>query len=349
MSRKSTALQLAPLDANAYGNIIKSNSLIEARSNLTLMGQKLLIYAISKINRKNPSTLVKIRVQDFCILTGTSLDRYCEIRQALKQLRATEIDFLEFSGEGIKRKDCIAGWISSAENDNGTIEIELSLKLLPYLVHLSSKYTQYEIINVLQLQHKYSIRMYEVLKSYEFKKTATIEYQKLKAIVCGLEKISRTSDFQARVIKEAQKELSEKTDICFTYAVNKLGRNIVGFTFNIFKNDKVNTQRENLIRHDKWNEYLGINGYDLVEISNYYKNKPLPDLYKEFNALLFKQYKIEFSLTDLATYNRRSITNVLMRLVEEQYKKVNTPRNYFKKVMMQEMKNTATEQIQMEL
>ena len=144
--------------------VVKHNDLIEAKYDLNLNELKIILYAVSKLDReKEKFNLLTLNIREFFNLLGTTQERYSEIREIIKELRKKEI---------IVKKDgneLIVGWLSSIEylGDQGEIELEFSEKLMPYLLQLKERFTRYELKNILYFKNKYSIRIYELLKQYE--------------------------------------------------------------------------------------------------------------------------------------------------------------------------------------
>src|SRR5699024_1084614 len=57
------------------------------------------------------------------------------------------------------------GWVESAKyHENGQVEIRLTSDLAPYLLQLKSDYTQYRLFDTVQLDSKYSIRLYKLMR-----------------------------------------------------------------------------------------------------------------------------------------------------------------------------------------
>jgi plasmid replication initiation protein len=111
-------------------------------------------------------------------------------------------------------------WLSSAiyRPKSGFVELEFSPKLKPFLLHLKSHFTAYELGNIVTLKHIYSIRMYELLKQYEKIGRRKFSVENLRELLMlENDEYSQFSDFRKRVLKPAQDELTEKTDIAFTW------------------------------------------------------------------------------------------------------------------------------------
>lgn len=216
--------------------IVKSNNLIEARYDLTLNEQKIILYAVSKLDRtKEKFNILTLNIIDFTKIIGTSSKRYTEIREIVRELRKKEIII------NTEDEEIITGWLSSIRyiKDSGTIELEFSERLVPYLLQLKSRFTRYQIKNILYLDSKYGIRMYELLKQYEVIKKRTITLVDLKKILMIEDKYDDFRNLDRIVIRTSLKEINEKTDLNITYKKNKKGRSIDSLTFFIeSKEDK---------------------------------------------------------------------------------------------------------------
>ena len=130
----------------------------------------------------------------------------------------------------------------------GVIIFTIEEYIKPYILDLTTNFTQYYFENIARLKSSYSIRLYEFLKQYEKigkRKTSVIELRHFLNIDdC---KYKYIKDFRKYTILVAQKELKEKTDIYFEFEEIKTGRKITDFTFIIFKNNESKNINEKVI------------------------------------------------------------------------------------------------------
>lgn len=214
--------------------VVKSNNLIEAKYNLNLNEQKIILYAVSKLDRNidNFNTL-ELDVKEFTEAINTSLRRYTEIRQIVRELRKKEI-VIKTDTDKKGEKEIITGWLSSIEyKGNGRIELEFSSKLIPYLLQLKERFTRYELKNVLYLDNKYALRIYEFLKQYENIGKRKFSLEQLKEYLMIQNQYDRIYDFERFILKPAKDEINEKTDITIDYEKIKKGRIITEILFTI--------------------------------------------------------------------------------------------------------------------
>ena len=216
--------------------VVKSNNLIQARYDLNLNEQKIILYAVSKLDRsKDNFNIIPIEVKKFYKLLGTSTERYTELREMIIKLREKTLIIETDEGE------IITGWISSLEykRDKGIIELEFSHKLIPYLLQLKKQFTRYQIKNILYLSNKHSIRIYELLKQYETIGERTFTIDEIKKILLLENQYSRFSNFENWILKPTMEEINEHTDILISYEKIKKGRSIEAIKYSI-KPKKVN-------------------------------------------------------------------------------------------------------------
>lgn len=211
--------------------VVKSNDLVEARYKLNLNEQKLILYAVGKLERtKEKFNILQIQTSDFVKLLNTSELRYTEIRNLVTNLMEKQVKITTETGE------LIANWVSSIEyiKNSGTIELEFSKKLTPYLLQLKKRFTRYELENILYLKNKHSIRVYELLKQYENIGKREIKVNDLRNCL-GIEnnQYQRFSNFENRVLNTTKNEINEHTDLTVDYKKIKTGRKITSISYTI--------------------------------------------------------------------------------------------------------------------
>lgn len=234
--------QLKIMDEATY-SVVKSNELIRnSRYNLSLVEQKIILRLIQIIKPEDEEfETYNFEIKEFCEICGIS-DRsgqtYNYIREIIKELRSKNLV--------IKNGDVelICGWIESSKYDNSTgiIQISLSKDLKPYLLELKKNFTEYSLNNILSMKSKYSIRMYELLKSFEYLGTISLDIDTLKANLYATQ-YSRWSDVKNKVIDVSVMEINRFTDIKVSYTVKKSGKKIQYVNFDVEKKNSEETVR----------------------------------------------------------------------------------------------------------
>jgi plasmid replication initiation protein len=112
------------------------------------------------------------------------------------------------------------------------VKLKLDEDMKPYLLELKENFTQYELIYTLAMRSQYSTRLYELLKSYQFKKHVIFDIDELKKLLFA-EIYNRGNDFKDRVLETATREINKLTDIWVTYELIKIGRRFAEVEFRI--------------------------------------------------------------------------------------------------------------------
>lgn len=216
--------------------VVKSNDLISANYNLNLNEQKMVLCAVSKLDRNDEKfNSINLNISEFIDVLNITDRNYEQVRKIARNLRRKEIiiDTEEF--------EYITGWFSGVNFDKGegNITIRFDEDLVPYLLKLKERFTRYELKNILSMKSTYSIRIYELLKQYETIGKREIKLEKFKECL-GMEKnmYSRFYDLERRVLKVAKEEINEYTDLKVDYEKIKTGRRITSILFTIKSKDQ---------------------------------------------------------------------------------------------------------------
>lgn len=214
--------------------VVKANALIQkTRYDLTLQEQKLILFVVQKIKPGDKEFKKYIfSIQEYCQvceITDRSGQNYSNVKKSLKALRDKSFWMTIEDGS-----ESLMSWLSKVRisEKKGTIEVQLDDDLKPYLLELKSFFTRYKYLYVMAMRSSYSIRLYEVLKSYENQGGIILTLKEIREMLyIEKGKLSRWSDLKRRVIDQAQKEINELTDIQIRYETVKEGRSVneVGF------------------------------------------------------------------------------------------------------------------------
>ena len=176
----------------------------------------------------------QFKIKDFLkLLDVKDQSKYIEIPKITKDLMKKAFEIKE------GKKIIQIAWLSSVvyETGEGTVILKFDSNLKPYMLELKELYTSYRLDNVLSLKSKYSIRLYEILKSNLFKKNIEIELEEIKNMVGAKEKTYNTyGNFKSKILIQTQKELKNKTDISFEFEEIKTGRKVTSIKFYITSN-----------------------------------------------------------------------------------------------------------------
>lgn len=221
--------------------VVKSNDLIQkSRYNMTLEEQKTIAYICSMIKPIKAAAGQEVLYQldyqfsiaDYCKVCGIQNiggTRYEHVKSTIKSLRDKSMWLLMPDGG-----ETVVSWLDRVTiyKKSGKIKIKLDDRLVPYLFDLSRQFTQYQLISVLAMKSSYSIRLYELLKSYAYQKEKTFDIDSLKKILAA-ENYDRFPDFRRRVLEPAEKEINLLTDISINILPINKGRKVIAVKFEI--------------------------------------------------------------------------------------------------------------------
>ena len=227
----------------------KANQLIQKnRFDMTVREQRLLLYCISRIKPTDKGgELYKIKIQDVYRasgIDGTDGRAYEAMKEAVKRLDSFNFELKDEHG-AVE----IVHWIRDTKIDKGrgVVAFRFDPRVTPYLFNVRKYFTQYELGNALRMKSVYSVRLYEIVKSYENIREKGFTLDELRYLL-GADiktvKIERGvyvtrrstsydkySIFKQKVIDPAVNEINECTDLEVSYAEVKEGRKVIGLRF----------------------------------------------------------------------------------------------------------------------
>jgi plasmid replication initiation protein len=211
--------------------VTKSNALIEANYKLSTLEQKIILYLISQIHKDDDDfKMYRLPIQEFSEMLGyRGSPKYTELREITKNLMRKVLEIRE--GQKLKQ----LSWVSYVEYDerSGFVSLSFDPRLKPYLLQLKREFTTYRLKNVMELKSSYSIRMYELLKRWQYMKEVEITLDDLRMMVGAADKYHQYHNFKKRVLTPAQQEILEKTDIWFKYQEVRKKRKVIALRFYI--------------------------------------------------------------------------------------------------------------------
>jgi plasmid replication initiation protein len=214
--------------------VVKANTLIQkSRFRFSTQQQKALLYIVSKLKPDQTDfDWIEFDIPTFCEICGilpSSGKNYSDLKAALKGLRDISI-WVELE-DGSEQT---LSWLSSVNvrSRSGMVKVKIDELMKPYLLQLRDHFTSYDLLYTLALRSKYAIQLYELLKSYQYRKRFSIELDKLQRLL-DAENYERWFNFKVKVLEQARKEIEEYTDINFTYTTSTKGKRVIGVNFEI--------------------------------------------------------------------------------------------------------------------
>lgn len=214
--------------------VVKSNELINSypKDVFSTIQSKLILTLISTIKKTDLSFEEKtIHIDDLPFFDSETrnnvyIDESCK----------------EIMKKPIKINGFYYNWFIKIGYKNGFIHYQFHEDLVPYLLELKSNFTMYNLENVIKLNSNYSIKTYEIISqmvNWNIPKQTffrTITFKELRLLM-SLPESYKNNDI-VRLLNKSQKDVSENTDLKFSFEVIKSGKVFDKITFVINKNKK---------------------------------------------------------------------------------------------------------------
>lgn len=243
--------------------VVKGNELIQrTRFNLSLTEQKTIAFICSMI--KPVEALDKAKgvpyqleydfvIRDYCKVCGIDYDNgnnYANIKTILKGLRDKSMWLTLPDGS-----ETTVGWLAKATTNkrSGVAKIKLDEDLVPYLFELGQKFTQYQLYNILAMKSAFSVRIYELMKSYAFQKSKTFDIDELKSLLMveDVKSYHNFKDFRRFVLEIAEREINELTDLNISFEPITQGRKVVKVKFRVDEKEPMERWLAGTTAHDR--------------------------------------------------------------------------------------------------
>lgn len=140
-------------------------------------------------------------------------------------------------------------WVAQAEYEDGVCKVKLSNELKPYLLELNALFTQYNLESILALPTVYSLRLYELLCSYQnmlakggYENPTSIPLEEdefifsleyLRELFDCENKYPNSGDFMKRTVVPAVEAINKHTIMRVSYRKNCYGKRILHVIFKI--------------------------------------------------------------------------------------------------------------------
>lgn len=245
--------------------VVKGNELIQQnRFELSLPEQKTIAFICSMIkpieldDRASgvPFQLeYEFNIRDYCMVCGINKDNgknYADIKATLKKLSDRSQWLDDGNGEVLVR------WLAKVRvnKKSGKALVELDRDLIPFLFDLGQKFTQYQLYNILAMKSAFSVRIYELMKSYAFQKSKTFDLDDLKHLlmVDNVKSYDRFPSFRQKVLEKAREEINELTDINIYFEPITKGKKVIKVKFRIEQKNPIEKMLAGATANDRLGE-----------------------------------------------------------------------------------------------
>ena len=227
------------LNTNTEHYVVQSNELLEGKQNLKLNSAKImraLIMQIKPDDEELKSYLITVPELSK-MLNVSPANLYRDMDSITDDILTNHVAIKDYKqGKFMKLQ-----WVSACAYEKGVgLAVKMNPLLKPFLLNLQERYTQYQLENILAMKSVYAIRIYELLQKEQIMKYlpehGTFVVLTVKEIreACDCEdKYEKISQFKAKVIDVAVKEIIRTTVYNVSYECIKNGRTIESLRFYI--------------------------------------------------------------------------------------------------------------------
>ena len=210
----------------------QSNQLVEARYNLSLSEQRLILAMISQIQPDDEDFKpYQISISEFAEFLGiTKNSMYQECHKITQKLLERVVQINE--PDGLLQ----IGWVSSAKyiDGRGVVYLAFDPLLKPYLLQLKGNFTSCKLDMLLSFKSQYTVRIYSFLKQNQKLGNRVVDINLLREML-GIrsDQYVLYSNFKKDILEFIQKELKNKSDLYFEFDEIKHGRKVGAIKFHI--------------------------------------------------------------------------------------------------------------------
>ena len=246
-----------PLKEIEKRKIVEHNDLITSVAKMDKVPLKIFELAVSCIDTDNPPkdhTILLSKTELFAFFKVSDNDKHSRFKEAIEKMQKQAFfQIKEVKGKGYNMKSIVPIPFVEWNSYNDEVKIEFHREIMPYLIELKEKFTQYALSDIMELNSKYSIILYKWLSmnynQYEHysvkggRRTEQVEsYRNPSILVKELRIMSDTvneykdfRNFDKWVLKKPIEEINKYTSFNVSYEKIKKGRSIDNIVFHIEK------------------------------------------------------------------------------------------------------------------
>ena len=239
--------------------IVEHNDLITSVAKMDKVPLKIFELAVSLIDTDNPpknNTIYLSKTELFAFFKVEDSNKHSRFKEAIMTLHQQSV--FEKREMNVHKNKFEYRVISPLEettwNDyNDIISMTFTKSIMPYLIELKTKFTQYALSDLVDLNSKYSIILYKWLsmnynqyehysvkggrrtEQVESYRNPSISMRELREMTDTVTDYKRFDHFETRVLKNAIEEIDTHTSFNVTYDKIKKGRSIDSIVFHIEK------------------------------------------------------------------------------------------------------------------
>lgn len=228
-----------------------SNLLVRAAHGLNLVEKRIVMACVSQLDsmrlgerEEYNQSLVKLSAKKYGDSFGIDMkNAYFELKSASERLFERYIVMMRETPKGVKEHKF--RWVSGVmyQEGAGTIELNFTREVMPYLTFLRNNYTSYNLGMASALRSVYSWRLLELFKSWETTKELFITLEDFRHTM-EIPDSYVYADVRVKCIEVAIKELQEKNNLEITWTPIKKGRAVASLRFKWRQDDQIKLNLE---------------------------------------------------------------------------------------------------------
>ena len=217
--------------SNCELKVTESLGLLDRKgANLSVICQKIVLFAISKVNPLEPLPREQtITVSEFAEALDLDMtNAYRQLYEGVDALYNASVQFTESDWEVETR------WVASKAKKTkggGAVKFKWGEDVHAGLCQLRNGFKSYQLRSIAKLDTSHAIRLYEILLRYKDTGTRIIAIDELKAMLGIPDKYTRYVDFRRYTIEPSVKQLNAKSNMSVQYSTKKIGRKVTHIIF----------------------------------------------------------------------------------------------------------------------
>jgi plasmid replication initiation protein len=223
--------------------VVKHNELIRSSFTLSVVESRIVLLCIAKIDSTGElshTTKFTIHASEIADIIGIEKDGgfYDGLKEATNSLANR---WVELAQPSEVTSEFRTRWIHAVNyiDSEATVELYFAHFIIPFLSELSKNFTKYKVGNVLSFKSPYSIRFYEILKSWVNLGHKQIDADWIRNTLQLSKAYLRASNLTEKVVKPAVEEINLHSDLRVTYEAVLKGRRLIGYSFTFKNKQKV--------------------------------------------------------------------------------------------------------------
>ena len=239
--------------------IVEHNDLITSVAKMDKVPLKIFELAVSCIDTEEPpknNTVYLSKTELFAFFKVDDSNKHSRFKEAITTLHQQSVFEIREMNEHKNKFEyrVISPLEETTWNDyNDIISMTFTKSIMPYLIELKTKFTQYALSDLVDLNSKYSIILYKLLsmnynqyehysnkggrraEQVEAYRNPSITVKELRVITDTVNDYERFQSLETWILKKPLEEINAHTSFNVTYDKIKKGRSIDSIVFHIEK------------------------------------------------------------------------------------------------------------------